>query len=133
MGNIDLKLKRQIEALVPRPLKLSSRYLTETKHVVSVCNASRATSSSRGGADVINPRLLRNVNSTTSTMSATRIPVRTERAPLPPPFLSQGLIVGDVVYCSGQVGTDSAGKMVEGSIQDRTVSQHDLLQHVEFL
>ncbi|KAJ5309108.1 hypothetical protein PENANT_c020G00509 [Penicillium antarcticum] len=53
-------------------------------------------------------------------MSATRIPVRTERAPLPPPFLSQGLIVGDVVYCSGQVGTDSTGKMAEGSIQNRT-------------
>ncbi|KAJ5748031.1 uncharacterized protein N7511_009727 [Penicillium nucicola] len=53
-------------------------------------------------------------------MSATRIPVRTERAPLPPPFLSQGLIVGDVVYCSGQVGTDATGKMVEGSIQNRT-------------
>jgi hypothetical protein len=81
-----------------------------------------------GGANVIiNPRRMRDVNSTTSTtMSATRIPIRTERAPLPPPFLSQGLIVGDVVYCSGQVGADSTGKLVEGSIQDRTVSQHDL-------
>ncbi|KAJ6175906.1 YjgF/Yer057p/UK114 family [Penicillium canescens] len=64
---------------------------------------------------------MRDVNSTTSTtMSATRIPIRTERAPLPPPFLSQGLIVGDVVYCSGQVGADSTGKLVDGSIQDRT-------------
>ncbi|KAJ5096164.1 YjgF/Yer057p/UK114 family [Penicillium alfredii] len=51
----------------------------------------------------------------------TRTPVRTERAPLPAPFLSQGLVVGDVVYCSGQVGTDpTTGKLVEGSIQDRT-------------
>ncbi|CAG8171287.1 unnamed protein product [Penicillium salamii] len=50
-----------------------------------------------------------------------RVPVRTERAPLPPPFLSQGLVVGDVVYCSGQVGADPAtGKLVEGSIQNRT-------------
>ncbi|CAG8005430.1 unnamed protein product [Penicillium salamii] len=50
-----------------------------------------------------------------------RVPVRTERAPLPPPFLSQGLVVGDVVYCSGQVGADpTTGKLVEGSIQNRT-------------
>ncbi|KAJ5326488.1 YjgF/Yer057p/UK114 family [Penicillium brevicompactum] len=50
-----------------------------------------------------------------------RTPVRTERAPLPPPFLSQGLVVGDVVYCSGQVGADpTTGKLVEGSIQNRT-------------
>ncbi|KAJ5807070.1 YjgF/Yer057p/UK114 family [Penicillium riverlandense] len=52
---------------------------------------------------------------------ATRTAVRTERAPSPPPFLSQGIIVGDVVYCSGQVGADpSTGKLVAGSIQDRT-------------
>ncbi|CAG8249075.1 unnamed protein product [Penicillium salamii] len=50
-----------------------------------------------------------------------RVPVRTERAPLPPPFLSQGLVVGDVVYCSGQVGADpTTGTLVEGSIQNRT-------------
>jgi 2-iminobutanoate/2-iminopropanoate deaminase len=53
---------------------------------------------------------------------AARFAVRTDRAPLPPPFLSQGLVVGDVVHCSGQVGADPAtGKLVEGSIQNRTV------------
>ncbi|RAK85709.1 YjgF-like protein [Aspergillus costaricaensis CBS 115574] len=52
---------------------------------------------------------------------ATRIPIRTQKAPLPPPFLSQGIVVGDMVYCSGQVGVNpTTGKMVEGSIQERT-------------
>lgn len=56
-----------------------------------------------------------------------RVPVRTERAPLPPPFLSQGLVVGDVVYCSGQVGADpTTGTLVEGSIQNRTVRPNPL-------
>ncbi|PYI12039.1 YjgF-like protein [Aspergillus sclerotiicarbonarius CBS 121057] len=50
-----------------------------------------------------------------------RIPIRTQKAPLPPPFLSQGIVVGDMAYCSGQVGVNPAtGKMVEGSIQERT-------------
>jgi enamine deaminase RidA (YjgF/YER057c/UK114 family) len=53
---------------------------------------------------------------------ATRIPIRTEKAPLPPPFLSQGIKVGDMIYCSGQVGVDpTTGKMVDGPIQARTV------------
>lgn len=52
--------------------------------------------------------------------------VSTNKAPLPPPFLSQGIVVGDIVYCSGQVGVDPAtGKMAEGSIQNRTVSFAD--------
>ncbi|KAJ5543105.1 YjgF/Yer057p/UK114 family [Penicillium sp. DV-2018c] len=51
----------------------------------------------------------------------TRTAVSTKGAPLPPPFLSQGLVVGDVVYCSGQLGVDpTTGEMVKGSIQDRT-------------
>ncbi|KAF4253902.1 hypothetical protein KXW98_003279 [Aspergillus fumigatus] len=50
-----------------------------------------------------------------------RIPIRTEKAPLPPPFLSQGIKVGNMIYCSGQVGVDpTTGKMVEGPIQART-------------
>jgi 2-iminobutanoate/2-iminopropanoate deaminase len=53
---------------------------------------------------------------------ATRISIQTEKAPLPPPFLSQGIKVGDMVYCSGQIGVDpTTGKMVEGPIQARTV------------
>ncbi|PYH97429.1 YjgF-like protein [Aspergillus ellipticus CBS 707.79] len=50
-----------------------------------------------------------------------RVPIHTQKAPLPPPFLSQGIVVGDMVYCSGQVGVDpTTNKMVEGSIQERT-------------
>ncbi|KAL3410647.1 YjgF-like protein [Aspergillus fumigatus] len=58
----------------------------------------------------------------TLTMAQTiRIPIRTEKAPLPPPFLSQGIKVGNMIYCSGQVGVDpTTGKMVEGPIQART-------------
>jgi 2-iminobutanoate/2-iminopropanoate deaminase len=57
-----------------------------------------------------------------------RIPVRTERAPLPLPFFSQGLVVGDVVHCSGQIGADPAtGKLAEGSIQNRTVRTSHLI------
>ncbi|KAA8650095.1 RidA family protein [Aspergillus tanneri] len=53
-------------------------------------------------------------------MSKARTPIRTQKAPLPPPFLSQGMIAGDLVYCSGQVGVDpNTGKMVEGPIQNR--------------
>ncbi|PLB50593.1 L-PSP endoribonuclease family protein [Aspergillus steynii IBT 23096] len=52
---------------------------------------------------------------------AARTAISTDKAPLPPPFLSQGIVVGGIVYCSGQVGVDPAtGKMVEGSIQNRT-------------
>jgi len=70
------------------------------------------------------------IASTIFTMSkATRIPIRTQKAPLPPPFLSQGIVVGDMVYCSGQVGVNPAtGKMVEGSIQERTV-HHSFLHN----
>ncbi|RJE20551.1 hypothetical protein PHISCL_07117 [Aspergillus sclerotialis] len=47
--------------------------------------------------------------------------VSTEKAPLPPPFLSQGLIVGDMIYCSGQIPVDpKTGALVRGSIQDQT-------------
>ncbi|KAI9933458.1 hypothetical protein ASPWEDRAFT_138055 [Aspergillus wentii DTO 134E9] len=50
----------------------------------------------------------------------TRTAISTKGAPTPPPFLSQGLVVGDVVYCSGQVGVNpTTGKMVEGTVQDR--------------
>lgn len=54
--------------------------------------------------------------------SNSRIAVTSEEAPKPLPFLSSGLVVGNIVYCSGQVGVDPAtGKMVEGTVQDRTV------------
>ncbi|KAJ5788028.1 YjgF/Yer057p/UK114 family [Penicillium paradoxum] len=52
---------------------------------------------------------------------ATRTPVSTKSAPPPSPYLSQGLVVGDVVYCSGQLGVDpTTGEFVKGSVKDRT-------------
>ncbi|KAH2058210.1 hypothetical protein KXV43_000289 [Aspergillus fumigatus] len=60
-----------------------------------------------------------------------RIPIRTEKAPLPPPFLSQGIKVGNMIYCSGQVGVDpTTGKMVEGPIQARTATQKQILHNL---
>lgn len=54
----------------------------------------------------------------------TRTPVSTKGAPVPPPILSQGMVVGNMVYCSGQLGVDpTTGKMVEGTVQDRTVRE----------
>ena len=53
---------------------------------------------------------------------ATRIPVRAQNAPAPAPFLSQAIVVGDMVYCSGQLGVNpTTNQMVEGSIKERTV------------
>lgn len=57
-------------------------------------------------------------------MPLTKQVILTDKAPKPIPVLNQGLVVGDMVYCSGQVGTDPAtGKLVEGSVQARTVSR----------
>ncbi|KAH7123457.1 Endoribonuclease L-PSP/chorismate mutase-like protein [Dactylonectria estremocensis] len=47
--------------------------------------------------------------------------VRTDGAPVPKPFLSQGVVVGNMVYVSGSLGVDpKTGKLVEGTIGDRT-------------
>lgn len=51
--------------------------------------------------------------------------VRTENAP--PPIegvLNQAIVSGGFVFCSGQVARNpETGKMVEGDVQARTVSQ----------
>lgn len=45
-----------------------------------------------------------------------------DKAPPPLPFYSQAIKSNGMVYCSGQIATDpKTGKMVEGSITDRTV------------
>lgn len=55
-------------------------------------------------------------------MTVPRKQVLTSLAPLPPSFLSQAIIAGDVVYCSGQIGVDpETGKLVNGTVGDRTV------------
>lgn len=56
-------------------------------------------------------------------MVLTKQVILTDKAPKPLSVLNQGLVVGDMVYCSGQVGTDPAtGKLVEGTVADRAVS-----------
>lgn len=55
-------------------------------------------------------------------MAIPKTAVKTPNAPAPPPFLSQAIIMGDYVFCSGQIGSHpETGVLVEGSIQDRTV------------
>ncbi|KAF4469110.1 Endoribonuclease L-PSP [Fusarium albosuccineum] len=47
--------------------------------------------------------------------------VRTDAAPPPRPFYSQGVVVGNMVYVSGSLGVDSkTGKLVGGTTADRT-------------
>ncbi|KAL6922882.1 hypothetical protein FSST1_000156 [Fusarium sambucinum] len=42
-------------------------------------------------------------------------------APNPPPFLTQAMTFGNMVFCSGQVAIDpKTGALVQGSIGDRT-------------
>lgn len=60
---------------------------------------------------------------TQDRMVLTKQVILTDKAPQPLSVLNQGLVVGDMVYCSGQVGTDPAtGKLVEGTVADRAVS-----------
>lgn len=57
-------------------------------------------------------------------MASSRDAVYSAKAPKPPSFLSQAVRDGGRVYCSGQVGMDpQTGKMIEGTVQDRTVSK----------
>ncbi|EGO55687.1 hypothetical protein NEUTE1DRAFT_67548 [Neurospora tetrasperma FGSC 2508] len=47
--------------------------------------------------------------------------VLTSKAPKPIPQLSQAVVYNGMVYCSGSLGIDPAtGKMVEGTVKDRT-------------
>lgn len=55
-------------------------------------------------------------------MASAKQVVLTDKAPPPIPVLSQAIIHNGIVYCSGQIGMDPAtGKIVEGTVQDRTV------------
>ena len=56
-------------------------------------------------------------------MSFEKKPVIASNAPAPPPFLSQAILMGDFLFCSGQVGCHpETGALIEGSIGERTVS-----------
>ncbi len=57
-------------------------------------------------------------------MSRLRL-VSTEKAPKPLPQFSQAIILGDLVFCSGNIGiAPDTGKLVDGGIKDQTVSPH---------
>ncbi|KAI9372735.1 Endoribonuclease L-PSP/chorismate mutase-like protein [Aspergillus egyptiacus] len=50
-----------------------------------------------------------------------KLHIYTPNAPAPAPHLSQATVVGNIIFCSGQLGIDpKTGKMVEGSVKDRT-------------
>ena len=58
-------------------------------------------------------------------MSTKKHPILTENAPKPlPGIYNQAIVANGTVYCSGAIGIDPAtGKIIEGSVADRTVSQ----------
>jgi len=54
-------------------------------------------------------------------MSRNRVVVQTGDAPAAVGPYSQAIVMGEMVFCSGQIGIDPAvGKMVEGDIQAQT-------------
>ncbi|KAH6645689.1 Endoribonuclease L-PSP/chorismate mutase-like protein [Truncatella angustata] len=52
--------------------------------------------------------------------------VRPDKAPPSMSFFSQAVKCQDMVYCSGSIGVDLTGKLVEGSVADRTVRDYSL-------
>lgn len=54
-------------------------------------------------------------------MSANKKIILTENAPKPlPGIYSQAVVANGTVYCSGSIGIDTTGKLIEGTIGDRT-------------
>ena len=58
----------------------------------------------------------------------TAVPIRTEPDRYPAIGISQGFRVGDVVYISGQVGTDDAGAIVG---PDFTSQAHQVFRNLD--
>lgn len=52
-----------------------------------------------------------------------RIAVKTDKAPRPRPVYNQAIVANGFVFCSGQLPKDLSGKIVEGTVQDHTVSR----------
>jgi len=54
-------------------------------------------------------------------MSAQKLVIRTDKAPVPQVPISQAIKAGGMIYCSGFVPGDPAtGKLVEGGIEEQT-------------
>ncbi|KAH7010188.1 Endoribonuclease L-PSP/chorismate mutase-like protein [Ilyonectria destructans] len=50
----------------------------------------------------------------------TKVAVFTDKAPKPRPVYSQAIVANGFVFCSGQIPKDLSGKIVEGTVEDRT-------------
>lgn len=50
--------------------------------------------------------------------------VKTTNAPTPPPGLSQAIKYNGMVYCSGNIGSDTEGKVISGGVKEETVRTH---------
>ncbi|KAG4417602.1 hypothetical protein IFR04_009247 [Cadophora malorum] len=46
--------------------------------------------------------------------------IYTDKAPKPRPVYNQAIVANGLVFCSGQLPKDLEGKIVEGTVQDRT-------------
>ena len=51
-----------------------------------------------------------------------KVAVYTDKAPKPRPVYNQAIVSNGLVFCSGQLPKNLDGKIVEGTVQDRTVS-----------
>ncbi|KAH6720334.1 Endoribonuclease L-PSP/chorismate mutase-like protein [Leptodontidium sp. MPI-SDFR-AT-0119] len=49
-----------------------------------------------------------------------KVAVYTDKAPRPHPVYNQAIIANGLVFCSGQLPKNLEGKIVEGTVQDRT-------------
>ncbi|KAF4811492.1 RutC family protein [Colletotrichum siamense] len=57
-----------------------------------------------------------------------RKPITTKEAPGPYPPLSQAMVHGGFIFCSGSIGMNpQTNSIVEGTIADRTVSEHSMV------
>ena len=50
-----------------------------------------------------------------------KVAVYTDKAPKPRPVYNQAIVANGFVFCSGQLPKDLNGKIVDGTVQDRTV------------
>lgn len=58
-----------------------------------------------------------------SLSNMSRVAVKTDKAPRPRPVYNQAIVANGFVFCSGQLPKDLSGKIVEGTVQDHTVSR----------
>ncbi|KAI9784375.1 MAG: hypothetical protein M1835_003602 [Candelina submexicana] len=49
-----------------------------------------------------------------------KVAISTNEAPAPLPYFSQAINCNGMVYCSGAIGQDKSGALIEGSVGDRT-------------